>query len=141
MAAQRPIGFWLKLVDQLITEQFDASMEEHGVTRRQWQLMNLLAETPSTAVGLAEALAPSFGEASVDVTLEHLGELAESGWVEAEGEGEAYALTDKGRTSLATLTEIVERNRETITADIPVQEYEATLDVLQRMAGNLGWTG
>ncbi|MCU1534906.1 MAG: transcriptional regulator, partial [Glaciihabitans sp.] len=37
MADQRPIGFWLKLVDRMIDEQFAATIEEHGVTRRQWQ--------------------------------------------------------------------------------------------------------
>ena len=38
MENQRPIGFWLKLVDSLIDEQFASTLEEHGVTRRQWQL-------------------------------------------------------------------------------------------------------
>jgi hypothetical protein len=37
MQAQRPSGFWLKLVDSLITEQFAASLEAHGVTRLQWR--------------------------------------------------------------------------------------------------------
>ena len=34
MNATRPLGFWLKLVDSLIDEQFAATLEEHGVTRR-----------------------------------------------------------------------------------------------------------
>ena len=58
MAANRPIGFWLRLVDGLINEQFDATVEEHGVTRRQWQIMNVLAEAPATARRLADLGAP-----------------------------------------------------------------------------------
>jgi len=34
MTDQRPIGFWLKLVDRLIDERFALTLEEHGVTRR-----------------------------------------------------------------------------------------------------------
>ena len=30
--AERPIGFWLRLVDNLINEQFASTLDEHGVT-------------------------------------------------------------------------------------------------------------
>ncbi len=54
----RPIGFWLKLVDRLIDEQFAATLEEHGVTRRQWQLLNVLSREPATVEQLDAAVAP-----------------------------------------------------------------------------------
>ena len=57
---ERPIGFWLKLVDQLVDDQFGASFEEHGVTRRQWQMMNLLTDGPATERQLSDALKPFF---------------------------------------------------------------------------------
>ena len=43
MADQRPIGYWLRLVDGLIDDQFAGTLDEHGVTRMQWQLLNVLA--------------------------------------------------------------------------------------------------
>jgi hypothetical protein len=36
---------------------------------------------------------------------------------------------------------VVDRNRKQVTEGISEQEYQATLDVLQRMARNLGWEG
>ncbi|MBC7518186.1 MAG: MarR family transcriptional regulator [Microbacteriaceae bacterium] len=54
----RPIGFWLKLVDQLIDERFDTTLDEHGVTRRQWQMLNLLRRGPANRAELDAAVAP-----------------------------------------------------------------------------------
>lgn len=138
MAQQRPIGFWLTLVDGLINEQFNNIVEEHGVTRRQWQIMNILAENPATEEGLDEALAPFFGPEPDGSSVEHIDELIESGWVIADGG--TYTLTDLGHTSLAALGEVVTRNRDHIAEDISAEEYDQTLDVLQRIARNLGWT-
>ena len=59
MNAQRPLGYWLKLVDSLIDEQFAATLEEHGVTRRQWQVLNLLEQQPATEAQLDAGLSPS----------------------------------------------------------------------------------
>lgn len=139
MAANRPIGFWLRLVDGLINEQFDATVEEHGVTRRQWQIMNLLAEAPATAAELNESLKPFFSQTAEESSAEHLDELLESNWIN-DDDGK-YSLTELGRNSLALLGDVVDRNREQVIDGISDQEYSATLDVLQRMARNLGWEG
>ena len=39
------------------------------------------------------------------------------------------------------LGDVVDRNRKQVTEGISDQEYSATIDVLQRMARNLGWEG
>lgn len=142
MNAQRPIGYWLKLVDSLISEQFATSLEEHGVTRRQWQLLNLLGAKPHTSEELMSALAPFFDEVSPEgepaSPAEHLTELLESGWVAQDGE--SYALTDRGKISLERLTELVEGMRERSSAGVTEEQYETTIATLQRMATNLGWS-
>lgn len=140
MAAERPLGYWLKLVDSLISAQFAQTVEEHGVTRRQWQVMNLLAESPRTADYIDTALKPFHDEPGDPLPSEQLAELVESGWVELDGDGR-HALTARGHTSLESIGAIVGRNRSQVVQDIPEEEYAATLDVLQRMAHNLGWTG
>ncbi len=138
MATQRPLGFWLKLVDGLINQQFDGLVEEHGVTRRQWQMMNVLAGSPSTEAELTKVLKPFFDSEADVSAAEPVAELVESGWVAVDG-GQ-YILSEIGRESLARLSEVVERNRTQITDGIPPEEYDAALDVLQRMAHNLGWS-
>ena len=139
MASLRPIGFWLKLVDRLIDEQFVATLEEHGITRRQWQLMNLLSEEPSTADELTQALGPFVPETDDEGPQAPVEELVESGWVSSEDGN--YTLTGTGRASLASLGEVVERMRAVLAQGISDDEYDAALDVLERIARNLGWDG
>lgn len=147
MTDQRPIGFWLKLVDKLIDEQFAATLDEHGVTRRQWQLLNVLAQSPSSVEQLDAAVAP-FLESAMDgaapdgvapeTSAEHLTELIESGWVDATSE--AYELTDRGRGALERLTTVVTEQRTAVARGISDEEYRSAIDVLERMSRNLGWS-
>jgi len=143
MTDQRPIGFWLKLVDRLIDEQFASTLDEHGVTRRQWQLLNVLSRGAATLADLDEAVAP-FLTAGVDgappeSSAEHLTELIDSAWVDATPT--AYELTDKGRVAFARLADVVAEQRTVIAQGITDAEYLATVNVLTRVAKNLGWSG
>jgi hypothetical protein len=138
----RPIGFWLKLVDRMIDEQFAATLEEHGVTRRQWQLLNVLSKEPATVMQLDAAVAPFLNTASDDPnensSVEHLTELIESTWV-AESAG-GYVLTERGTLAFERLAEVVATQRTVMTAGISPVEYENTVGSLEKMARNLGWS-
>jgi hypothetical protein len=138
MTDQRPIGYWLKLVDNLIERQFATTLDEHGVTRRQWQLLNVLARSSATVEQLDDAIAPFLDGAS-ESAVEHLSELIDSAWVDATAEG--YELTDRGRTAFATLAEVVAKQRAVVAQGITEAEYSETVGVLEKMARNLGFTG
>src|SRR6195952_828591 len=98
MADQRPIGYWLRLVDGLIDDQFAATLDEHGVTRMQWQLMNVLARGQASVEMLDAAVKPFLSASTGETTLDHLTELIESAWVDATPTG--YELTDRGHGAL-----------------------------------------
>jgi hypothetical protein len=138
MADQRPIGFWLKLVDGLIEEQFASTLEEHGVTRRQWQLLNVLARGQSTVEQLDAAVAPFLAAADEESALDHLTELIDSAWVDATPTG--YELTERGRAALARLTSVVAEQRTAMTAQLTEADYTTTVTTLEHMAKNLGWS-
>ena len=137
MSRPRPIGFWLKLVDRLIDEQFATTLEEHGVTRRQWQLLNVLAGGPSTVEQLDSAVAPFLRADDHESSVEHLTELIDSAWVDATPTG--YELTERGLGAFERLQEVVATQRTLATEGVTAQEYEQTLAVLERVARNLGW--
>lgn len=140
MTEQRPIGYWVKLVDQLIDRQFERTIDDHGVTRRQWQLLNVLARGVSTVEQLDEAIAPFLaGGEEPESAVEHLSELIDSAWVDATADG--YELTDRGRTAFGTLAEVVSHQRVQVAQGVNEHEYAKTVDVLERMARNLGFTG
>lgn len=144
MSSPRPIGFWLKLVDRLIDEQFASTLEEHGVTRRQWQLLNVLSQEPSTADQLDAAVAPFLSASSAadpaepESSTEHLAELLDSEWV-THFDG-IYTLTDRGRSAFDKLAEVVAINRTNATEGLTPEQYNETLAVLERVARNLGWS-
>jgi hypothetical protein len=137
MSTPRPIGFWLKLVDSQIDEQFASTLDEHGVTRRQWQLLNVLTQEPATVEQLDAAVAPFLSSEADESSAEHLAELVDSGWVAIMRS--QYELTERGRTALDRLSQVVATQRTLVTEGLTQQQYDDTLAVLERMARNLGW--
>jgi DNA-binding MarR family transcriptional regulator len=137
VAARRPVDFWLKLVDKLINEHFSKTLEEHGVTRRQWEVMNLLSRGPASHDELAEALAPFRTELEVNTLTEDLAELVESGWLAIRED--VYQLTDRGRISYQRLEPVLRSTNERIVHGVSAEDYSTTLEVLEQIANNLGW--
>lgn len=159
MTDQRPIGFWLKLVDRLIEERFAETLDEHGVTRRQWQVLTLLRRGPATREELDVAVSPFLaatrvGGADTDVdgsadaasapsadlpesTAAEVDELVESEWVADSISG--FVLTPKGQQSAERLGELVDGIRAAVTSGVDEQDYATTVATLEVMAGNLGW--
>ncbi|MGV8885872.1 MAG: MarR family transcriptional regulator [Microbacteriaceae bacterium] len=141
MTDHHPIGFWLRLVDRLLDEQFAATLEEHGVTRRQWQLLGVLSQGAASLAELDAAIAPflraATDEAAAESSSEQVTELVDSHWV--TGTPESYSLTERGDTAFHRLAGVVADNRTQVARGVTDAEYMATVDVLQRVAHNLGW--
>ena len=137
MTDQRPIGFWLKLVDRMIDERFASTLEEHGVTRRQWQLLGVLSRGDATVPELTASVAPFLAPEEGETVVDHLSELVESGWVTASPAG--YSITERGSTAFTRLAEVVTANREIATEGVTEDEYNGVLATLERVARNLGW--
>jgi len=137
MAGQRPIDYWLKLVDKLINEHFTRTLEEHGITPRQWEMMNLLSSRPASQDELDKALAPFPPELEVSSLTEELAELVESGWLARHDS--RYELTERGLTTYQRLEPVVRSSNEAIARGISGQDYSTMMAVLERIAINLGW--
>lgn len=140
---ERPIGYWLKLVDRLIDERFEGTLDEHGVTRRQWQLLNVLGSGPASREELDAAVAPFLAGATESAPAETTGaeieELIESDWVAASDSG--FVLTPRGTQSFERLSLVVSGIRDSLTRGVDENDYAATTRSLEQMARNLGWAG
>lgn len=44
-----PIGYWLKRVDNLLTDQINKAQTVNGVSRSDWQVLNMLNEAGSAS--------------------------------------------------------------------------------------------
>ena len=125
---RRPLGYWLRIVDDLITREFAAAFETEGVTRRDWMLLNALAGDID-APGFAERLARKG---------KRLRRLEELGWAEQQGDG-TWALTDAGRTAKERLGEVVSGIRSRVAGAVPPEDFATTLASLEAIARELGW--
>jgi len=137
-----PIGFWLKLVDGLIDRRFDEVLDEHGVTRRQWQLLALLERGPATRDALDGAVAPFLDPTTGESSADHLAELVESGWVSlaTDGVGDGrYALTERGALAHHKLVDVVEGIRDEAVQGAEPGAHATTVRFLRTAARNLGW--
>jgi hypothetical protein len=144
MDTQQPIGYWVKLVDHLIDGLFATTLEEHGITRRQWQLLNVLTQRPAGVEQLDIDIAPYLSPANAAVppgpgthtsSLESLTELVESDWLSTDGT--LYELTERGRAVVDRLTVVVADERTRATVGVAPEQYEAAIAVLETMAHNL----
>ena len=105
------MGFWVKLLDGLLEEHLDAVLAPLGLTRRQWQLLNLLAVAPRSPEAVAEQL---------------------GAFLDGPAPGELLAgARDAGLVAVAA--------RDNVAAGVERAEYATTVATLERMCRNLGW--
>ncbi|MEV4396879.1 MarR family transcriptional regulator [Nonomuraea sp. NPDC049607] len=115
----KPIGYWVKHLDNLLEDAMGQTLSAYGASRREWQLLHATAHDQNAA-----ALAPFEG------VEEAVQSLTSRGWL-ADGE-----LTAEGRATHAAVSEHVTRFRRRITEGVSPQEYLTAVDVLRRMAAN-----
>ncbi|GAA4374008.1 MarR family winged helix-turn-helix transcriptional regulator [Agromyces bauzanensis] len=121
----RPLGFWLKLVDRRISEEIEALFADDGITRRDWQMLNLLAGTARDE-HLAERL---------HAKPHALHRLVERGWVA----GFPPEITEAGREARGRLESQVSALRERVAGAVSPEDFATTLRSLEAIARELGW--
>jgi hypothetical protein len=129
----RPIGYWLKRLDRLIDGHFERQLSDVGLSRRQWQLLNLLQDGPMSVQELKTALDP-FLQDRDDFNDALLG-LVATGW--ADSQNDIVSVTTRGHAQFGLVKTKVAELRQTLTAGISPEDYQATVDVLARMTANL----
>lgn len=125
---RRPLGYWLRAVDALLTRQFDAAFAAEDITRREWMLLNLVAGDVD-APGWAERLARKG---------KRLRRLEDLGWAEEQGDG-TWALTDAGREAHQRLGDVVSGIRSRVAGAVSPEDYATTMASLEAIARELGW--
>lgn len=136
MSASRPIGFWVKTVDRLIDDQFVTAAGDTGLTRRQWQILNVVAERSGvTRAEVVRAIEPFL--APGEAIEEHLAGIKD---LVAVGP-DRLELTPAGRERLDQVkARSVQQLRDRVATGLTRADYDTTLRTLEQIARNLGWT-
>ncbi|WP_115787685.1 hypothetical protein [Arthrobacter silvisoli] len=131
----QPIAYLLRTLDRLLEERFTDALANHRLSRRQWQLLNVLAETQSTINQLDVATAPNQETSSREPSEASLEQLLSGGLVAEKGG--VYRLTDAGRTEYRKALNDVNGVRDISTQGLENGEYERTIRTLETMINNL----
>jgi len=131
---RKPIGYWLKHLDVVITTSFEGVFGRRGVGRRHWQVLTSLTRGPASRTDLHTRLAPFWEEGAVTVD-EVTALLLDNGWI--AGDPDEYHLTETGRATQAALKTESDELRALLTRGLTDDDYNAVVDGLARMAANL----
>jgi hypothetical protein len=131
----QPIGYWLRRLDRLIEDTFEAVMRDEGLSRRHWQLMNLLRAHPADIAEITESMPPFWTEWEISPD-EVVGGLTRRGWAQCGHDGR-FQLTWPGETARDDLSARVQMVCRALTDGITPEEYTAAIGTLRRMAENL----
>ncbi|MFF3066267.1 hypothetical protein ACFVQ3_17145 [Oerskovia sp. NPDC057915] len=140
---ERPVGYWLKLVDRLIDQSLDDVFLRTGLTRRHWQVLNMIRDGVSDATTVDSVLSPfaavggagAAGQAA-GVSAE-ISDLQTRGWIAQGGTG--WEVTVAGQHAYHDLLDAVSITRERLAEGITREQYDRTIATLEQMARNLGW--
>lgn len=135
MQTEKPIGYWVKLVDELLETDLERSLDDHGISRRHWQILNVVESNSRAASEVAVELSPFLDSAATADS--YLRELVGKGWLQTT-DG-SFELTGSGQTRLRETRDQIRAVRARIAGGVTEQDYTTTLLTLKTMCRNLGW--
>jgi len=137
--SERPIGYWLKRADALLTEQIDKAHAANGVSRLDWQVLNILNETSTASKErIFETMLAFVDAPGVD---EIVTRLVGRGWAEQTETSRTgtveFQLTQEGRRMHGVILATQKEVRRGVMQGISEEEYATVIRVLQRLVSNL----
>jgi DNA-binding MarR family transcriptional regulator len=131
----KPIGYWVKRLDDLLESIFDHALARQHLARRHWQVLNVLRGEPVTDEAVHEALAPFWRSESVSQAA-IVTELIERGWIHRPEPG-VLALTPAGLDAHTDVLAKVEQTRSQVIDGLSPEEYHTVVDGVRRMCDNV----
>jgi hypothetical protein len=130
----KPLGYWLQHLHNLLEAQFAQVLADLGVNRREWQLVNTLSRGAGTRDELDQALAP-FWAVEESGLRESLAHLTGRGWINESGD--AVTLTDDGTAAHVELSRRINETRGVVLQGLSPEQYLETVRILTVMADNV----
>ncbi|MEV6050465.1 MarR family winged helix-turn-helix transcriptional regulator [Streptomyces sp. NPDC052107] len=130
----KPVGHWLNRTDKALTRAMNGALSEFGLTRLDWQVLNVIRDTTPEATDSA-VLTALAAHADVLTLTASVDAVLTGGWA-THTAPHRLALTPDGRRRPAAVTERVQAFRDLSMTGISADEYRTTVHVLQRMTHN-----
>ena len=127
-----PIGYYLKKVDNLLTDGIESIHKEFSVSRIEWQLLNSIHQ--DVEIDEQTLFRPLLQFAGKEELEKYLDDLKAKGLVT---EGLKFKLTDKGISLWSKCVEKQKDFRMKAMKDISEGEYFQVIATLEKMIKNL----
>jgi len=131
---QRPIGYWARRLDDALEQYLDNVLHHLHLTRRQWQVLAVLAPGPLPPAAVHESLRPFWSAAGERTHESELAALVRRGYLTFAGG--LLTLTEAGDAQHRAAEDIIQQSRQDLTLGIGIDEYANAVSVLQRMTAN-----
>jgi DNA-binding MarR family transcriptional regulator len=133
-----PIGFWLKKVDQLLTDRINQIQAHNGVSRLEWQTLHTLYEREGVSKEALHVILAAFTDrTTLSKILVRFNELD---WLETINDDAGtiiYLLTSEGKRQHQKVFNAQQEIRELSMKGITTEEYVTVIRALQQFATNL----
>ncbi len=139
----RPIGYWLRRADQLMTARAHEAPAANDVSRTDWQVLNLLHDAGSRATQerLLDTLRSFVDSAHLD---EIVSRLMHRGWLAfvetSPAEPAHLQFTPEGRRRYRAIAARQRQVRRQTLEGVSEEEHATFVRVLQRIVANLETT-
>ena len=129
-----PIGYLIKLADNLLSEGINHIHAANGINRTAWQLLHILQEEKASNITyLVEVMRPFCNATQVRENLE---QLASINLVERTTD-HSFSLTNEGLELHARCFKQQQGFRIIIMQNISAEDYATTVETLRKMVANL----
>lgn len=129
----KPIGYWLKKADEVLTKGIANLHAQSGITRIEWQILRFLKGHESVArAELFHTLQPFADSASLETIVQR---LQKQGVLQEQRL--SVCLTEKGHTLHNACFERQKEFRQQSMDGILEQEYQTTIATLAKLVANL----
>ena len=131
-AKKLPIGYWIKQVDNILTKGIDDIQSSFGMTRTNWQILNIVSESETIdKIELTKIMSPFLGTDLIDGILTKLKERHL-----IDENDQKLILTDKGKKQHSLCLEKQKLFRKNTMTGISEQDYQVTVLTLQKIIEN-----
>ncbi|WP_067544513.1 MarR family winged helix-turn-helix transcriptional regulator [Nocardia crassostreae] len=134
-APGKPLGYYLRHIDQMLEQNFAALLAAHGLVRRSWQIVNTISAAPATLTDLDRAHA-HFLDAAEPTVAPHVADLVDRGWLAVDADGN-HTLTIAGETGCRSVAELIDAERAAVIDGLGPDGYATLIGMMQRIADNV----
>ncbi len=128
-----PIGYWIKKVDELLTNGINEIHSAFGMKRTDWQVLNSIKQDDGSLNSeLTEIMLPFTDKDTLERTL--IG-FKQTGLIKKQGP--KWILTEKGQETHKNCFKKQKSFRERTMNGISDQEYQTTYSTLKKIVENL----